>query len=284
MALYNPRKLSSPIGTASPSADPMRKQGFLMRRQKTKQNLASLDASSQAFHAQLRGEMLSGSLIKDTVNSNVNQWQELQNNIAGIRDKPTATKINLEKELAEYDLTLTEELYGKKGSDPNELVPQSYYNDPLNVEGFTRNAGGAPKVDQEKAMKMIIHVGNTLQATQEEVAMALAIARHESGFNIYAAARSSSAYGLGQFIDSTGKEYGLRQDNRDSLEDQASALIEFTQYNFKLAEDRGKSLEYVYKYHHDGPTNNSGGLAIGKENVMPYYTKYLAMIRGQQAT
>lgn len=165
---------------------------------------------------------------------------------------------------------LEERLYGKKGTGKNEVVSHSYYNDPLDVEGFTRSAGGAPKDEQEKAIRTIIETGRSLDASDEEIAYALATARTESGFNIYAAARSSSAYGLGQFLNETGKSYGLNQENRDDIQMQAQALIEFTQYNFDLAKKRGKGLEYVYKYHHDGPSEDSGGLALSKKNVMPY--------------
>lgn len=165
---------------------------------------------------------------------------------------------------------LEERLYGKKGTGNNEVVSHSYYNDPLEVEGFTRNAGGAPKEEQEKAIRTIIETGRSLDASDEEIAYALATARTESGFNIYAAARSSSAYGLGQFLNETGKSYGLNQENRDDIQMQAQALIEFTQYNFDLAKKRGKGLEYVYKYHHDGPSEDSGGLSLSKKNVMPY--------------
>ena len=174
---------------------------------------------------------------------------------------------------------LSRSLLGKKGSQTGEVASQSYYNDPINKEGFTRNAGGAPDADQLNAIEEIITVGRRLDATEEEIALALSFARHESGFNIYAAAKSSSAYGLGQFLDSTGSSYGLTEDNKDDLSMQAQALIEFTQYNVELSEKRGKGLEYVYKYHHDGPNKNSGGLAKSKKHIMPFYPKYLELVR-----
>jgi hypothetical protein len=284
MALYNPKKLSSLSGVSSPSADPMRKQGFLIRRQKTKQNLAASDAASRGFYSELMGEIDSFSIMGDAVKENSNQWQELQNKISEIKDKPSETEVNLNTELSDVNVTFPDDLYGKKGTGSKDVVSYSHYNDPIPEEGFTRNAGGAPKEAQEKAIKTIIYTGKKLQATEEEIAMALAIARHESGFNIFAAATSSSAYGLGQFIDKTGKAYGLTQENRDDLEMQAQALIEFTQYNFDLTRKRGKGIEFVYKYHHDGPEKNSGGLAIGRKNVMPYYPRFLKMIRGQEVT
>ena len=174
---------------------------------------------------------------------------------------------------------LNENLLGKKGSQAGKVASQSYYNDPIAKEGFTRNAGGAPESDQLNAIEEIITVGRRLDATEEEIALALSFARYESGFNIYAAARSSSAYGLGQFIDDTGSSYGLNEGNKDDLSMQAQALIEFTQYNVGLSEKRGKGLEYVYKYHHDGPNKNSGGLSKSKEHIMPFYQKYLKLVR-----
>ena len=174
---------------------------------------------------------------------------------------------------------LSKSLLGKKGFQTGEVASQSYYNDPIDKEGFTRNAGGAPDSDQLNAIEEIITVGRRLDATEEEIALALSFARHESGFNIYAAAKSSSAYGLGQFLDSTGSSYGLTEDNKDDLSMQAQALIEFTQYNVELSEKRGKGLEYVYKYHHDGPNKNSGGLAKSKKHIMPFYPKYLELVR-----
>lgn len=191
---------------------------------------------------------------------------------ASLSDTPSVSEGNPELP------PLTERLYGKKGTGKNKVVSHSYYNDPLDVEGFTRIAGGAPKEEQEKAIRTIIETGRSLDASDEEIAYALATARTESGFNIYAAARSSSAYGLGQFLNETGKSYGLNQDNRDDIQMQAQALIEFTQYNFDLAKKRGKGLEYVYKYHHDGPSQDSGGLALSKKNVMPYLDDFKKIV------
>ena len=178
-----------------------------------------------------------------------------------------------------FTLTVSKDLLGKKGTEIGEIATQSYYNDPVDEKGFTRNAGGASEAAQKEAIKEIITVGRRLDATEEEIAYSLAIARYESWFNKYAAAKSSSAYGIGQFIDKTGAAYGLNQDNRDDLGMQAQVLIEHTQDNLDLAKKRGKSLEYAYKYHHDGPSKDSGGLAKSKEHVIPYIPKYLKMVK-----
>ena len=142
----------------------------------------------------------------------------------------------------------------KKGTETGPIATNSLYNTPIPEEGFTRNAGGAPKEAQEAAIKEIIRDGRTLEATPEQIAYALAIARYESGFNMYAAAKSTSTYGLGQFNNKTGKEYGLTADNRNDLGMQAQAVKEHTINNFDTAKKKGYDNSYIYALHHDGPS------------------------------
>jgi len=174
-------------------------------------------------------------------------------------------------------LVIPESLYGKKGTEKGEVASNSYYNNPV-PKGFTRNAGGAPKEAQEAAIKEIIRVGRTLEATPEQIAYALATARYESGFNIYASAKSTSANGLGQFIDETGGAYGLSSDSREDLGMQAQALIEHTMDNFDMAAKKGYDKSYVYALHHDGPKLNKGGLAISKKHIMPLVSQYQKLL------
>jgi len=175
-------------------------------------------------------------------------------------------------------LNLTSPLYGKKGTETGEVASNSSYNDPIPESGHTRNAGGAPKQAQEAAMKEIIRVGRTLEATDEQIAYALATARYESGFNIYASAKSTSAYGLGQFINATGETYGLNDSNKNDLGMQAQALIEHTMDNCTMAKKKGYDNSYVYAFHHDGPSLNKGGLALSKEHIMPFVPKYKKLL------
>ena len=182
----------------------------------------------------------------------------------------------------EPELTLSEKLYGKKGTETGPIASNSLYNTPIPEEGFTRNAGGAPKESQEAAIKEIIRVGRTFEATPEQIAYALAIARYESGFNMYAAAKSTSAYGLGQFINKTGKEYGLTADNRNDLGMQAQALIEHTIDNFDTAKKKGYDNSYIYALHHDGPSLDKGGLSLSKEHIMPFIADYKKLLETYQ--
>lgn len=74
----------------------------------------------------------------------------------------------------------------------------------------------------------------------------MAIARVESGFNPDAAAGTTSASGLGQFVDRTGEFYGLNDNNRFNVSANATALIQHFLENKALAERRGQGDEFIY--------------------------------------
>ncbi|WP_431479086.1 transglycosylase SLT domain-containing protein [Massilia eburnea] len=88
----------------------------------------------------------------------------------------------------------------------------------------------------------------------------------ESGFNPDAAAGTTSASGLGQFINDTGRAYGLNNTNRFDVNASVKAVVKYFLANEKLAKKNKKPDVWVYKYHHDGPTRDYGGeaLATGK--------------------
>ncbi|MGO4774132.1 XVIPCD domain-containing protein, partial [Lysobacter sp. 2RAB21] len=90
------------------------------------------------------------------------------------------------------------------------------------------------------------------------------------------------AYGLGQFVDDTGKAYGLNDGTRGNLDKQADALVSHYLDNAALAKSRGEGEDFVYKYHHDGPARDYGGLAIGKDKVTPYIDDYETFVREHQ--
>jgi len=81
------------------------------------------------------------------------------------------------------------------------------------------------------------------------------IAKIESNYNPNAKNPRSSARGLGQFINSTGRRYGLKNDGSDSVEAQATALAAHTRDNiagFKAKVGRDPSPGEVYLAHFAG--------------------------------
>jgi len=187
-----------------------------------------------------------------------------------------------------YDpLKLTEDLYGKQGVQSGKVASNSYFNTPIiagDLRGNSRKAGDVSPEVQQEIVNRIVEYGSRMDMEDYEIAYALATARYESGFNPDASAKSTSARGLGQFINKTGEAYGITPENQWDVDTQIQALLEHTRDNFKLARNKGYSNEYVYAIHHDGPSLDKGGLAKSKKHVMPYVPKYLKLIenlRGQ---
>lgn len=164
---------------------------------------------------------------------------------------------------------------------PSVIVDHSFVNVPLDQDngdfkGNSRVWGDAPVEVQRKVRDAILSEADSRGLDDKDKAMLLAIAHHESGFNPSAAAGTTSASGIGQFIKATGKVYGLNNANRWKLNAQVKALVEHYIDNKKLAE--GKGEEYIYAYHHDGPSLKYGGLTLAKRKVVPLARRYLEQI------
>jgi hypothetical protein len=113
----------------------------------------------------------------------------------------------------DYDpIKLSEDLYGKKGLQGGDIASNSYFNEPIvegDLRGNSRAAGDVTPETQQEIVNKIVDVGSKLGMTDYEIAYTLATVRYESGFNPDASAKSTSARGLGQFVNETGKAYGL---------------------------------------------------------------------------
>lgn len=166
----------------------------------------------------------------------------------------------------------------------DQVVAWSHYDDPIDRSanrpaGNSRIWGDASPEAQSQVIDALVASSERAGLNPRETAYVLAIARVESGFNLDAAAGTTSATGLGQFIDKTGASYGINDGNRGDLRMQADALVAHYQENAALARSRGQGEAYIYKYHHDGPTQEHGGLALSEKEVMPYVDRYEAFVR-----
>jgi hypothetical protein len=173
-----------------------------------------------------------------------------------------------------------EGLYASKGAAYRTAVSHSFYFSAIvqngQPRGNSRIWGDAPIATQRAAISAILYAANKANMSKEQTAVVLAIAYVESGFNPDAAAGTTSAHGLGQFIRKTGEAYGLTDANRWDVEAQARALVAHTCDNLVEVERRGLGLEYVYARHHDGSFENKyGGLDLARTRVMPLARKFL---------
>jgi hypothetical protein len=165
----------------------------------------------------------------------------------------------------------------------------SYYDDPIDhtpgrAAGYSRDAGGASALVQRAAIDELIASSERAGLPPREIAYVLAIASYESGFNPDAAAKSSSAYGLGQFTNDTLDDYG-RSLPIDNLRTQADLLVANYQRDAALTRARGQGDEYIYKYYHNGSNthDNTDTLpAIARKNIIPNLDRYEQFVHDHQ--
>lgn len=190
---------------------------------------------------------------------------------------------------------------GKKIKTRSKDLPVggSYYTLPIlltpgRAAGNSRRHGDAPHEVQKKSIDAIIEAAKKQGLSQRETAHVLAIAFVESGFNPDAAAGTTTATSLGQFIRPTGWYYGLNDTNRFEINPNADALVRHYIENKDKAIARGntgKEIELkIYVYHHDGAGKrdiynpNSEGLRISKEQVIPLTDKFEQYLNGKDFT
>ena len=82
-----------------------------------------------------------------------------------------------------------------KGYSQNSIVVKSYYNTPIQhnqgeLSGNSRRWGDASVDVQKQVIGVLINTSRQFGLNDSETAIVLAIARHESGFNLTATPRS----------------------------------------------------------------------------------------------
>ncbi len=174
-------------------------------------------------------------------------------------------------------------IYALKGAAYRTVVDHSHYTTPILQNGQPRGNSriwGDASIDVQRAsIEAIRDAAQSAGMNIDQEAMVLAIAYVESGFNPDAAAGTTSAQGLGQFIRSTGAAYGLTDANRWDVNEQARALVAHTLDNYEAAQVAGLSEEYVYARHHDGSfSNNYGGVDLALNRVLPRFQEIRALL------
>ena len=167
----------------------------------------------------------------------------------------------------QYDIDYSKLIVKNKGKSyrKEQIVANSnYYKTPGSPIW-----GDASREIQIEAIDALITSSIKHGLNAHETAYVLAIARYESGFNPYAAAGTTSASGLGQFVKGTGIEYGINDQNQWHINIQARALVKFFLYNQNISIQRKLPDSYIYKFHHDGPSGNYGGLQLSNKFIIP---------------
>jgi hypothetical protein len=178
-------------------------------------------------------------------------------------------------------------MYAPRGPEyrNDQIRPYSHYrvpidNTPGRLAGNSRRHGDASHETQRAVIDLLVQAARDGGLSKSDLAMVLAIARVESGFNPDAAAGTTSASGLGQFVDTTARAYGITTDaQRFDARDGAVALVKHYLENKRLSQNAhysGREMyTMIYAYHHDGPSLAYGGRAISEAEVMPKYDLFM---------
>lgn len=203
-----------------------------------------------------------------------------EGNPSGSREKQQSP--SLAEKIEQYRPFLVHErgsIYGE-----NQIKSHSHYRDPLSVGsdqlcGRSRVWGDASLETQAQVVSSVIDHLIQEGFSQSEICYALALCRVESGFNPDAAAGTTSASGLGQFIDSTRDvlcdRAGIENAGPFCMTVNLHCLTESLKESFRFADDRVKigdteaRYRLAYAYHHDGPSLNYGGAEIADKKVLP---------------
>jgi putative chitinase len=203
-------------------------------------------------------------------------------------------RYNSEVNLAQVNFTqctntLAEGVYvTSPGAPYDNPVPYSHYNQPLEkggIRGYSRIWGDAPRETQSTVISQILTVGRRMKFNDEELAFALSVARTESGFNPDAAAGTTSASGVGQLIDRTAENLGVRGDMRFDVKENVNGFLSLlgsvlkTSRNQLPRQSQNKIFERAYGLYHDGPSLKYGGQNLAKKVVTPQIPLMLDWIR-----
>ena len=124
------------------------------------------------------------------------------------------------------------------------------------LHGNSRRGGDAPPEVQQKVIDLIIEEARKLRFDNRDIAYYIAIAKRESEFNPDAANSQSTAAGVAQMQDETGKSFGVNDSNRFDARTSIKAGLEyFAKIKKKIINDFGSaSSKYetliYYSYHY----------------------------------
>lgn len=167
-----------------------------------------------------------------------------------------------------------------KGKPYNSVVAHSNYLEPIadcGLRGNSRIWGDAREEVQLQVIALLVAVFRAEGFSSDEIAFGLSLVRVESGYNPDAAAGTTSASGLGQFIDKTrnvlAERVGINNADEHKFNAVFNALILVPQLQdcFKFAKlSLGNKWIEAYRYHHDGGNKKDyGGAKIAQEKLLP---------------
>ncbi len=171
-----------------------------------------------------------------------------------------------------------------------KTVSWSHFNDPVDktpngLHGRSRAWGDIDPSSRQTVIEELLTSAEKISLSRKDTALLLAITRVESGFNPDAAARTTSASGLGQFIEKTGSSFGITNATRFSLRENISAMFSYIGECAGYARRDLKGSQssdpapFIYAHYHDGPKLGLGGLKIAQAEVVPWRDRFELLLQ-----
>jgi putative chitinase len=175
----------------------------------------------------------------------------------------------------------------KPGGGGGEVAAHSLFGRPIpedrEAHGRSRRWGDAAAEVQQQVIEQLIRAAEGERFSLSNTAFLLAVARTESGFNPDAAARTTSASGLGQLIRKTAASLGIAEADRFSIGENIRGLITLAKQELAWADRQGavglEKFSLAYARYHDGPALDHGGRSIGERVVIPSMQKALLFLQ-----
>lgn len=145
------------------------------------------------------------------------------------------------------------------------------------LRGNSRRGSDAPPEVQQKIIDIIIEEARKRQFNNRYIAYYIAIVKRESGFNPDAANEGSTASGVSQIQDDTGKHLGLNDKNRFNARSNIQAGLDFfSEIKEKIKKDYGSvagkfEVLIYYCYHYGMYSVNHRETVNGKVIVKEPY-------------
>jgi putative chitinase len=188
------------------------------------------------------------------------------------------------KNTPKYCTKLPTFVLNSMGKKPQTVAKHSHFNDPISIRenmGNSRIWADANENVKLNSINQILDEAIKQKMSLHEAIFALSVAHTESGFNPDAAAGSTSASGLGQFINKTGELYGLNSNNRFNIEDNARALVSLLKNNLKESKNEVNENDIfiqAYSHYHDGTNVSSQTQKFASNKIpslMDKFTNYI---------
>jgi len=184
------------------------------------------------------------------------------------------------------DLVKYLRVYRQKDPLASSIKNQSFFNQPIDLEktpkGKTRKWGDASDKERAQCIDLLIAECELSGLSDNATIYLVAMIYIESGFNPDAAATTTSACGLGQFINSTAKAYGLTKATRFDATENVRAICSLWGDLYGIAkkqtgieQENDDLFVKIYKYYHDGFLRDYGGEGIAKDRIIPVYKRLL---------